>query len=127
VAEEDIRLIRIGQPVKISLNTDRTRVIDARVTTIYPSFDVEDQSFVIEASFNQSDQPLFAGTQLQANIVVAARTNALTIPLRCLQDDSLVTLSNGNVVPVQTGIRSGLWVEVIAGISESDQLQILEE
>jgi len=127
VAEEDIRLIRIGQPVKISLNTDRTRVIDARVTTIYPSFDVEDQSFVIEASFNQGDQPLFAGTQLQANIVVAARMNALTIPVRCLQDDSLVTLSNGNVVPVQTGIRSGLWVEVIAGISESDQLQIPEE
>jgi multidrug efflux pump subunit AcrA (membrane-fusion protein) len=122
VAEEDIHLIRHGQEAKIGLNTNKTRVFDGRITTIYPSFDVTNQSFKLEASFDATGEILYAGTQLQANIILAIHKKALAIPLEYLHDNNHVILEGGKVVDVTTGIRSGGWVEVTSGISESSRL-----
>lgn len=124
VAEEDVRLVRLGQAVKIGLNTDKTRVFEGRITRIYPSFDAASQSFKLEASIDAGGEPLYAGTQLQANVVVALRENALAVPLHALSENGQVTLAGGEVVAVTIGVRSGNWVEVTSGISDSDRIVV---
>jgi hypothetical protein len=123
VAEEDIGLVRLGQDVTIRLNTAPDDVVDAVVAAIHPSFDVDEQSFVVEASFDQEGTALFAGAQLQAEIVVDRRPEALTIPVESIHSDSLVTLTDGRVVVVTPLSRVGRWVEISADLTESDRIR----
>jgi multidrug resistance efflux pump len=125
VAEEDIGQVRLGQDVSLRLNTRPDRVIDAVLTAIHPSFDVVEQSFRVEASFAQQNMILYAGTQLQADIIVARRTDVLTIPVECLVADSLVTLEDGQVVSVTPVSRAGRWVEIQADLSAFDRILIV--
>ncbi len=123
VAEEDIHLVQLGQRVKVGLNTHIDRVLEGRITTIFPAFDTSAQSFRLEASIAAGDTRLFVGTQLQANVIVDVREEGLTIPVDSVNNGH-VRLENGQVVAVTTGVRSGEWIEVTGGISESDRLAV---
>jgi multidrug efflux pump subunit AcrA (membrane-fusion protein) len=123
VAEEDIGLVREGQPVAIRLNTDPGRVVDAIVTTIRPSFDVSEQSFLVEASFAPDGRRLYSGTQLEAEIVVEERPDTMAIPIAYLEADSLVTLVDGRVVGVAVRSRAHGWAEIVSNLTDSDQIR----
>ena len=123
VAEEDIHLVRPGQRVKLGLNTHVDRVFEGQVTTIYPAFDLSAQSFRLDASIVAGDARLFVGTQLQANVIVDVREKGLTIPFNAVEN-GYVHLEDGRVVAVTTGVRSGQWIEVTAGISDSDRMTV---
>ena len=122
VSEEDINDIAINQQVVVRLNTDRDRVYDARISKIYPSFDQAEQSFVVEASFDNPPANLYHNTQLQANIVVADRKQAMVIPSEFLSNGDSVLLAGGAVKSVKIGIRNEQWVEVLDGLSTADKL-----
>lgn len=119
IAEEDITWLEIGQQAFISLNTDLSRVYEARINKIYPAFDEVEQSFVAEAVFLESPEKLFPYTQLQANIVVAEKKDALTLPTTYLLDGDSVLLRDGTKVSVQVGIRNLNWVEIVSGLDEN--------
>jgi multidrug resistance efflux pump len=126
VAEEDINLIKVGQKTKIALNTDKDNPVDAVISKIYPSFDVAEQSFILEADFLEEKIKILASTQLQANIIIAQIENALVIPIKFLSEDNRVTLANNSEVKVDIGIKSGNWVEILGGINESSSLRDIE-
>jgi HlyD family secretion protein len=67
-----------------------------------------------------------ANTQLQANIIIANKENALVIPAEYLSDNNEVTLSDNSVVAVDVGIKTSKWVEILSGVNESNSLQIAE-
>jgi macrolide-specific efflux system membrane fusion protein len=125
IVEEDINHIQIGQKALISLNTDKNNPVEAVISKIYPSFDVAEQSFILEADFIEERKSL-ANTQLQANIIIANKENALVIPAEYLSDNNEVTLSDNSVVAVDVGIKTSKWVEILSGINESNSLQIAE-
>lgn len=122
VAEDDINLIQVGQKAFVSLNTDRENVFEVTVSKVYPSFDDQRQSFIIEARFDSLPDPLFIGTQAQANIIVGKTENALVIPTHYLLPGDSVKLSDGKLVSVLIGIRNSEWVEVVSGLEEGTQL-----
>lgn len=68
VSEEDITKIQLNQTVIVSINTYLDETFKAKVSKIYPSFNEADQSYIIEAKFDELPEKLFSGTQLQANI-----------------------------------------------------------
>jgi multidrug efflux pump subunit AcrA (membrane-fusion protein) len=126
IAEEDIKHIKIGQKTKIALNTNKDNPVNAFVSKIYPSFDFSEQSFVLEAEFLEEDNRIFPNTQLQANIIIAEKKNALVIPAQYLNERNQVTLSDNFLVTVKVGIRANNWVEIISGLNETSSIKKVE-
>lgn len=115
IAEEDIKLIRLGQQVKVTLNTDENQIYEASVSKIYPAFDPQEQSFIAEATFNDQTRKLFVGTQLQANIIVNDLKNTLVIPSAYLLPGNKVQLKKEQQ-PVEVGIKNIEWVSITKGL-----------
>ena len=118
ISEEDINLIKLSQDVVLSLNTDTKKIYKAVVLKIYPAFDEKEQSFVIEVEFTEDLPKLYSGTQVQANIIIEERKNALVIPSNYLLNDNKVLLENGDEVQIEIGVKNNEWVEIISGIDE---------
>ncbi|MDB4902058.1 MAG: efflux rane fusion protein [Mucilaginibacter sp.] len=126
IAEDDISRIKIGQLAYISFNSHNEQVLKARITKIYPAFDAAQQAFIVEARLtdNMGINQL-NGTQLQANIIVEQKNNALVVPSYCVMNNNYVLLKNQAAKKsVQTGIRTLEWTEIISGLTENDVLQV---
>ena len=118
VGEEDIDKIKEGQLTIISLNTQKNALLDAHISKIYPAFDELQQSFICEAAFVEAPD-LYVNTQLQANIIIAQKENALVIPNAYLLPGDSICYKNGEKVAVEIGIRNSDWVEIISGLDDS--------
>ena len=120
VAEEDIVKVDLGQYVAVNINTYPNNSYRARITKIYPGFDEIEQSYIVEAQFEQLPEKLFSGTQLQANIETINRKDVLVVPTDYVSRDNSILLENGEEIQIVTGSRNNNWTEVISGISETD-------
>lgn len=122
VSEEDINKIKVGQLTTISLNTQKDDLLEARISKIYPSFDELQQSFICEATFAEAPE-LYVNTQLQANIIIAQKENALVIPSNYLLRGDSILYEEGEKAAVKIGIRTSEWVEIITGLDQSKLLK----
>ena len=122
VAEEDINEIALNQEVIFNLNTSKEATYEAVVYKIYPSFNEQEQSFEVEALVKKGPKQLFHNSQLQANIVIGKRADAWVIPKQYLLQGDSVMLKNGDRQAVQTGLRTGQWVEIIEGLNPQTEL-----
>jgi multidrug efflux pump subunit AcrA (membrane-fusion protein) len=123
IAEEDINRVTLGQEVYIELNTQKDKSYKARITKLHPAFDQDEQSFIAEAVFTEPVPFLKSGAQLQANIVVQKKQNALVIPSSYLLPHDQVNVAGKNdPVKVETGMTTNEWVEIVKGVNEHDVL-----
>lgn len=120
ISEGDIIKVKTGQKAAVNLNTYDNKIFMATITKILPGFDTEEQSYVIEATFDKIPENIYSGTQLQANIIVGNRNNVLVIPTSYLIKGNLVTLEDGTQKPVKTGMKNNEWTEIISGLQEKD-------
>lgn len=128
IAEDDIQYVEEGQTALISLNSVKDKVFKAIVTKKYPVFDKEQQAFVVEAAFKDHVAELINGTQLQGNIIIHKKNNALVIPSSYLIDGNFVKIKNSKEnKSVKTGIRTLEWTEILSGLTETDILVSPEE
>lgn len=118
VDEVDIARLRMGQLVIVHLDAYPKEVFEAAVTRIYPSKDLQTQTFTVEAEFLASPPVLYAGLGGEANIVIATRDNAMTIPIEYLKDDGWVVTPDGEKA-IETGLRNLDHIEVLSGIDTS--------
>ncbi|MGN6211090.1 efflux RND transporter periplasmic adaptor subunit [Parafilimonas sp.] len=125
IDEDDIRKVQLNQQVMIALNTDKNTLYPAVITKIYPSFNEGSQSFIAEASFIKIPAGLKDSTQLQANIIISEKKNALVIPGVYIWDsDSVQVKGEKGLRVVKTGITTMEWTEITGGLSENDILQL---
>jgi multidrug efflux pump subunit AcrA (membrane-fusion protein) len=123
IAEDDIRRVREGQRALISLNSNKDSVYEATITSIYPAFDDSQQAFTVEARFRTLPPVLINGTQLQANIILEDKKDALVIPTYYLMaGDYVFVKGRKEKVAVKTGIRTLEWTEVLGGVASDDIL-----
>jgi len=122
VDESNIAKIKIGQEAIVQLNTDKEKNFSGKVTEIYPYFDDATQSFYCKVKFKDEPELKISGIQLQANIVVGRKTNALVIPKIFLGYGNKVNVKGKGMVPVQTGFISGEWVEILSGVDQNEVL-----
>lgn len=123
--ESNIGKVRLGQVVKVRLNVDAVKTLEAKVTDIRPAFDVQSQSFFVEASFTDSLPFKVSGTQLEANILTGARENVLVIPKAFLGYRDIVRVErDGKEVQqqIETGFVSNEWVEARTGLKEGETI-----
>jgi multidrug efflux pump subunit AcrA (membrane-fusion protein) len=123
IAEDDIQRVKLGQQTLISLNSNKDKVINAYISKIYPSFDTNEQAFIVEATFKDNPGELRNGTQLQCNVIVQEKKNVLVVPTYAIENGDYVMLKDHNEkTPVKTGIRTLEWTEILSGIKANDIL-----
>lgn len=120
IDESNISKIKLNQEVILQLNTDKSKNYTGNISEIYPAFDEATQSFFCKASFKEKPAFKIASTQLQANIIVGRKSQALVIPKIYLGYGNKVRVKNKGEIAVETGFISGEWVEILNGLAESD-------
>jgi macrolide-specific efflux system membrane fusion protein len=122
-AEDDIKKVNLKQAVAVHLNTYPDKVFNAKISKIYPSFNTIEQSYVVEAQFDQLPEKIFSGSQLQANIETGSSKSVLVIPSSYMLRESYVLLDGGEERKVVAGRKNIDWTEVISGITEQDIIE----
>ena len=121
VDETSIAKIKIGQPAYVKLNTEDSKIYNAKITEILAAFDQKSQSFICKAVFEEPLTKAFFGTQLEANIFIKEKKNALLIPRNLMDFDHTVNVKGKEQnVLVKTGIISSEYVEVLSGVTKDD-------
>lgn len=123
VDENSIDKVKLGQQVFIKLNTNKNKVLKGKISEILAAFDTQSQSFICKATFDDViDNSLF-GTQLEANILVGEKKNALLVPRNYVGFGNKVNVKgkDENVI-IKTGIVSTEYVEVLDGVTKDDIL-----
>jgi HlyD family secretion protein len=126
VDEVDIVKVAKGQHVLITMDAYKGEVFEAKVTRILPKKDERNQTFKVEAVFENQPNVLFPGLSGEGNIVIAKRKDVLTIPVAYLLDDDQVKTDEG-IISIKIGLRNMDYVEVLSGITEETILYKAEK
>lgn len=123
VDEKSISQVKLGQSVFVKLNTDKNKIYNGKVTEILSAYDQQTQSFICKVDFDEVLNGSLFGTQLEANILVNEKKNALLIPRQYMGFGNKVNVKgkDENVI-IKSGIISTEYVEVLEGIAENDIL-----
>ena len=123
VDENDIFRIRKGLKVVVNFDSYKNQVFEAIVSKIYPYMNEKSKSFLVEAEFTKSPPNLFPNLTFEANIVIQEKSKALLIPRTYLVEDSFVIKVNDEKMKVKTGLNDFQRVEILEGLSESDEIK----
>lgn len=120
VDENSIDKVKIGQNVFVRLNTSKSIIFKGKISEILSAFDTQSQSFICKITFDKPFANSLFGTQLEANILVGEKKNALLIPRKYVGFGNKVNVKgkDENVI-ITTGIISTDYVEVLSGIDKN--------
>jgi len=118
VDEVDIVKIMKGQDVLVTLDAYNSMVFTGKVSKILPKKDERNQTFKIEALFDNPPQVLYPGLSGEANIIIANKNDVLTIPKEYLIDDNKVKTDEG-IVTITIGLQNMEYAEVLTGLTEN--------
>ncbi|WP_282121972.1 efflux RND transporter periplasmic adaptor subunit [Algibacter mikhailovii] len=121
VDEVDIVRINLNQEVLVHLDAYSEKVFKGTVSKIYPKKDERNQTFKVEAVFENPPAILYPGLSGEANIIIARKDKVLTIPKAFLIDDGMVKTDAG-VIPITIGLQNMEYVEVLSGITKDTHL-----
>ncbi|WP_298493628.1 efflux RND transporter periplasmic adaptor subunit [uncultured Algibacter sp.] len=121
VDEVDIIRISKNQNVIIHLDAYNGQVFTGKVSKIYPKKDERNQTFKVEAVFENPPNILYPGLSGEANIVIAKRDTVLTIPKSYLIDNDKVQTDEG-LTTIKTGLQNMEYIEVVSGITKDTHI-----
>lgn len=123
VDENSIGKVKLGQTVFIKLNTNKNTILNGKVSEILSAFDQQTQSFICKVTFDKPIENSLFGTQLEANILVGEKKNALLIPRNYVGFGNKVNVKGKEEsVIIKPGIISTEYVEVLEGVTKDDVL-----
>lgn len=125
IDEADVARIRVGFPVRITLDAFRGRSFTGTLT--YASSFVEtrqeqNRTLRVDAEFTEAPLPenLLPGLSADLEVILEAREEVLRIPTYALLEGSRVLVAqNGQLVEksVETGLRNWSYTEIISGLA----------
>jgi HlyD family secretion protein len=126
VDETDIAQVRIGMPVRVTVDALPDRVFTGKVVRIAPQATVTQNvtQFDVIVDIDDPDRLLRLGMSADGQFIVAERQNALLVPVDAVRgkDSKVVVLVKGQTlgpaVAVETGITDGRQIEIVKGLQE---------
>lgn len=125
VDQQDIDRIKVGQRVLLKTDATGEKIFKASVIRLYPTMNEADQTFRVDAAFDNSSQQFYIHTSVEANIIIRQKHQVLVVPSRfLLNGDSVKIKLDGHMhtIAVKTGIHTLDEVEVLGGLSEQSEL-----
>jgi len=120
IDESDLNYVRTGQQIFFASEALGRLLAKGVITKIYPKISTQSKSIRALASLQlPAGKTVFAGSTLEANIVVATHNNALVLPKLYIHNDSVVVKQDGDLIkiPVTTGLQDQDHVEILSGIT----------
>ena len=128
VDEEDIALVQVGQPVLIGADAFPGKVFHGRVQAITPKGDSVARSYRVRIEMTETT-PLRIGMTAETNIIVRKDDNALLLPTSAVKDGKVWVVRDDRLAEqvVATGVVGNERVEILSGLTESDQVVLAPE
>ncbi len=119
VNEEDMPRVQLGQKILLRHDGFPGRSLEAVVGEITPKGDPQTKTFRVYLAL-PDDTPLRIGMSVEANIVIAARENALVVPAEAVASGAVDRVVEGRIArtPVRTGVRGVRLIEILEGLDE---------
>jgi HlyD family secretion protein len=127
VDQDDLQKIWIGQKILVTMDAFPDKVFNATVERIYPMLNKVEQSFRVDAVFDEVLPLNMYGLNIEANIVLNEKTKAMVIPKSAIMKGDTVMLKQGDKiakVKIRRGAEDNDYVQVLSGISNSSILII---
>jgi HlyD family secretion protein len=129
--EVDSARIRVGQPVRVTVDSHPGRTFPGRVARVAPYvLDVEAQNRTVEIEV-ELDAPyaatLLPGTSADVEVILNTRQEALRIPTSALLEGGKVLVLDGDRLAersVEAGMRNWDFTEVRAGLAAGDRVVV---
>ncbi len=129
VFESQTDWVMKSQSAEARLNYLPGEVFSGRVDYVYPVLDPKTRTLQVRLRFDNPGERLKPNMYARVTIFGKPHPGALSIPREALirgqdTDRVVVALGDGNytVHEVMSGIESGNWVEIIAGLKEGDEV-----
>jgi len=129
VFESQTDWVMEAQSAEARLNYMPGEVFSGRVDYVYPVLDPKTRTLQVRLRFDNPDEHMKPNMYARVTIFGKSHPGALSIPREALirgqdTDRVVVALGNGNytVHEVMSGIESGNWVEIIAGLEVGDEV-----
>ncbi len=129
VFESQADWVTEAQSAEARLNYMPGEVFSGRVDYVYPVLDPKTRTLQVRLRFDNPDERLKPNMYARVTIFGKSHPGALSIPREALirgQDTDRVVVSLGDgaytVYEVMSGIESGNWVEIIAGLEVGDEV-----
>jgi len=118
VDEEDIARVRVNQKVVLRADALPGEIFDGAVSEITPKGDPVARSYRVRVKL--ADPGKFrVGMTVDANLIVAERSNALLVPATALQNGAVWVVDNGRLrrQPVKVGVSGSGRTEIVDGLA----------
>ncbi|MFI7148576.1 efflux RND transporter periplasmic adaptor subunit [Nonomuraea sp. NPDC050022] len=131
VTESDVNKLKLGQQASITLATRGARKYPGTVTRIAPTATVSDQlvRYSVTLAFDEPPRGLMLGQTASVSVTTGTANDGIYVPAEAVKSradgTSVVTVRSGGhdaARAVRTGVRGDQYVEIISGLSESDQV-----
>ncbi|HCY62242.1 MAG TPA: efflux RND transporter periplasmic adaptor subunit [Oxalobacteraceae bacterium] len=131
VFEQDIGLLKPGANAKIMINAYPGKEFTGKVTYVYPTLNAATRTVQARVELSNPDQLLKPGMFASVEVAVAARAEAVTVPVSAVIDSGtrqivLVQVKEGRFEPrkVKLGARSDAYVEVLDGVRKGEDVVV---
>ncbi len=122
VDEFDIRRIKPGQHVFVTLDSYAGQAFEAEVSRIIPLMNERSRTFKVEARFTKRPPQLYPNLTVEASIVIRTKENTLLVPASYIVDGTYVLTGSDEKTLVKLGARDMENVEVLEGITAKTTL-----
>jgi len=129
VFESQTDWVMESQSAEARLNYMPGEIFSGRVDYVYPVLDPKTRTLQVRLRFDNPDERLKPNMYARVTIFGKSHPGALSIPREALirgqeTDRVVVALGDGNytVHEVMSGIESGDWVEIVAGLEVGDEV-----
>lgn len=129
VFESQAEWVAAGQAAEARLDYTPGKVFSGQVDYVYPILDPKTRTLRVRLRFDNPGERLKPNMYARVSIYGKLHPNALSIPREALirapaRDRVVLSLGDGKfrVHEVMTGMESGEWVEIIAGITAGDEV-----
>lgn len=134
VDETDIGLVKVGQPVRVTVDAYKNRTFQGKVFRIAPMGVEKDNvtRFEVRVSIDNDLDLLKVNMSANAEIVLEERHNVLLIPESALiynekretsvEVPDVTTRTGRRQIPVKTGLSNGARAELLSGLKLGDRV-----
>ena len=132
IDEADVARLRIGRPVRITLDAFRGRSFTGKLTYISSFVEArqeQNRTLRVEAEFEEAQLPpnLLPGLSADIEVILDAREGVLRIPTYALlENNRVLAVENGRLSErqVTTGLHNWSFTEITSGLSAGESVVV---